>query len=103
MGPMTWWKLRTAWHHPHDLSLTMWPDYMAPWNMLLEYRLAALRLCLGIYWHKPVWILRDVGTFFRRAWYAFLVLQPLHCNGGNGGWRTRLCEWLECQARKEES
>ena len=99
---LTWWKVRHLWHRPHELALVVWPSYMAPWHLVPEFRMSALRLCLGIYRRRPTWVLRDVGTFFLRAWYAVLVLQPLHCNGNAGGWRTRLCEWLESRARREE-
>lgn len=34
--------------------------------------------------------------------YLVLYLQPLRCNGNDGGWRTKLCDWLEEKARGYE-
>lgn len=98
-----WWTLRDIWHSPswhrHRMwSFTFywkWPEghQESPWQWGYAFR---------IYRVSPSHLRRDVANVLRYAYWWLLWKQPLRCNGNGGGWRTRVCEWLEEKARAEE-
>ena len=98
-----WWFLRNIWHAPswhHNKTREFtfyqeWPEgsQLNSWDWKHAYR---------IYKISPNYLRRDIKNTLRWAYWYLLWLQPLRCNGNNGGWRTRACEWLEDKARQAE-
>lgn len=105
-----WWSIRSVWHRPDTIREMAWPSYACGFHALF-YRKEdfpySIRDVLSqakfVYVGNPRMIWYDIKVFFTRAWYALLVIQPLHCNGNKGGWRTLLCERLEEKARFYEN
>ena len=111
-----WWALRNFWHMPHfwlDSSRpkTFWSketygseDTVTVWEISYYYHF------IKYYRHytlKQNWTLfRGLfGSHMRALWKR--IKYPhywigLRCNGDKGGWRTRLCDWLEMKARTAE-
>ncbi len=110
MNASFWWRLRHYWHHPNTVREMSWPEYTCNWLALFYKKDDPFKMDLKelftyawwVYRRHPKLIWRDFCTFIKRAWYALLVVQPFHCNGNKGGWRTRLCDSLEQRARKHE-
>jgi hypothetical protein len=99
-----WWTLRNIWHapswnHGKNLEFTFyqeWPEgsQLNSWDWGHAYR---------IYKLSPSYLRRDIINTLRWAYWSLLWLQPLRCNGNGGGWRTRVCDWLEDKARQAEN
>ena len=108
LNPRFWWRLREWWHSPHSYCETMrgaWPRRLTLKGDFGETRDEMFFENIGFYIrtrkHK-LWR-DDLKQAFRSIYWHALAAQPLCCQGNKGGWQTRLCEWLENQARGAES
>jgi hypothetical protein len=93
-----WWKLRDAWHYPQMYKQCVKPNTF--WDESNYYY---------ILWHKARYssifflILRHTQALIERGYWYFWWKIGLRCNGNDGGWRTKICDWLEDKAREDEN
>lgn len=93
--PRFWWTLRDWWHYPQFWHMA--PRYPIPWHKLqwaVEYPKLRKAMLKGF--------LRDLKWRGRMFYWELRYLQPFRCNGDKGGWRTKVCNWLEEKARSYE-
>lgn len=83
------------------MTSDQWRKLRRPWHMRSLYREMAKEHCYGLETWRYGWrfVRHDVRTLMRRLRIWLVMYNPLRCNGNRGGWRTRVCEWLESKTR----
>lgn len=95
MKAQFWWALRDWWHYPqfwHATACSPFPWYRIMWAW--KYPSMRTQILKAI----P----RELKWWIRQRYWDLRYLQPFRCNGDGGGWRTRVCDWLEEKARSYE-
>lgn len=91
------WIIREWWHRPNMHKECVKPATF--WDETIYYRDAFdnedfKRLCKLFK--------RHLFALIKRVHMQTRLKLKLCCNGDGGGWRTRVCDWLEESARKLE-
>lgn len=94
-----WWTLRDIWHRPQVRRYTVPEGLAFYWEEMPNGYRWNWNHAWHLYTHHPWYAWRDMKRIAKWLWWNLLWLQPFRCNGYKGGWRTRLCEWLEDNAR----
>lgn len=113
-----WWAIRHFWHSPHHYMECQKPDTF--WSFsdygdksnkdtwFRHWAISYYRSAFDIKSDKERWeVLRGIFiSHLRGLWYRMKYAPRYYlclcCNGNNGGWRTKFCEWLETKAREAE-
>lgn len=100
-----WWKVRNWWHYPQMFHSCLKPPvfewYLYKWSY--KYKDKNGLICgYGLLSTITKLIIRDIKRCSWRLYWYLRWLQPLRCNGDSGGWRTKVCDWLEDKARSKE-
>ncbi len=90
-----WWTVRHYWHRPNTMSMAAKPEVVGAWYWRYRFQRRGLWSALRAF----VYDVKNIGL---RVYWKLLWWQPLRCNGNHGGWRTRVCDWLEMRARSYE-